>query len=192
MAKKRVRLTDDNDPLSSTDQVLAGFEQLSQSTSQPVEKLDSQQVNQSNINQDDLSDSPEVESSSTKELKKQNINQSTRQKAKKSTSRLVKSDTSGDKLTSQPEVQKTSQKDEKSTSEQVDKLMLRKVTFQIEESVVNRLDRLHLQLQLDLGKAKTPYKEVMVEEAISRLLEEVESNRDQWIEALQQRQAKRK
>lgn len=184
MAKKRVRLTDDNDPLSSTDQVLAGFEQLSQSTSQPVEKLDSQQVNQSNINQDDLSDSPEVESSSTKELKKQNINQSTRQKAKKSTSRLVKSDTSGDKP--------TSQKEEKSTSEQVDKLILRKVTFQIEESVVNRLDRLHLQLQLDLGKAKTPYKEVMVEEAISRLLEEVESNRDQWIEALQQRQAKRK
>ncbi len=37
MAKKRARLTDDNDPLSSTDQVLAGFEQLSQSTGQPRE-----------------------------------------------------------------------------------------------------------------------------------------------------------
>ncbi|MDJ0581141.1 hypothetical protein [Crocosphaera sp.] len=184
MAKKRARLTDDNDPLSSTDQVLAGFEQLSQSTSQPVEKSESQPVNQSNTNQADLSNNTEVESSSKQEDEKQGNNQSARQKVKKSTSQLVKSDTSGDEL--------TSQKDEKSTSKQVDKLELRKVTFQIQQSVVNRLDRLHLQLQLDLGKTNAPYKEVIVEEAISQLLEDMEINRDKWIEILQERQGKRK
>ncbi len=49
-----------------------------------------------------------------------------------------------------------------------------------------------MELQLDLGKANAPYKEVIVEEAISRMLEEMESNRDKWIEMLQERQAKRK
>ncbi|MBD1803956.1 hypothetical protein H6F98_00490 [Microcoleus sp. FACHB-SPT15] len=44
MAKRRARLNDENDPLSSTDKVLAGFEQLSQSASQPDDKLTSQQV----------------------------------------------------------------------------------------------------------------------------------------------------
>ncbi|WP_197090207.1 hypothetical protein [Crocosphaera watsonii] len=66
------------------------------------------------------------------------------------------------------------------------------MTFKIQESVVNRLDRLHLQLQLDLGKANAPYKEVIVEEAISLLLEEMESNRDELIEVLQERQSQRK
>ncbi len=95
-------------------------------------------------------------------------------------------------MTSQPDNHKTSQKDEKSASEQVDKLTLRKVTFQIQESVVNRLDKLHLQLQLDLGKTNAPYKEVIVEEAISRLLEEMESNREELLEVLQKRQSQRK
>ena len=62
----------------------------------------------------------------------------------------------------------------------------------IMRSAINRLDRLYLQLQLDLGKANAPYKEVIVEEAISRLLEEMESNRDELIEALQERQSQRK
>lgn len=44
MSRARARLKD-NDPLSPTDEVLAGFEQISKSTSQPVEKLASQQVN---------------------------------------------------------------------------------------------------------------------------------------------------
>ncbi|CCQ70619.1 hypothetical protein CWATWH0402_5761 [Crocosphaera watsonii WH 0402] len=49
-----------------------------------------------------------------------------------------------------------------------------------------------MQLQLDLGKANAPYKEVIVEEAISLLLEEMESNRDELIEVLQERQSQRK
>ena len=47
MAKRRARLNDENDPLSSTDKVLARFEQLSQSASQSDDKPTSQQVSQS-------------------------------------------------------------------------------------------------------------------------------------------------
>jgi hypothetical protein len=40
--RKRIRLTDENDPLTQTEQVLAGFEQVSKLASQQVEKLTSQ------------------------------------------------------------------------------------------------------------------------------------------------------
>jgi hypothetical protein len=53
VAKRRARLNDENDPLSSTDKVLAGFEQLSQSTSQPDDKLTCQQVSLSATQPDD-------------------------------------------------------------------------------------------------------------------------------------------
>jgi hypothetical protein len=43
MAKPRARLTDDNDPLSSTESVFASFEQASKSASQQVSKLRIQQ-----------------------------------------------------------------------------------------------------------------------------------------------------
>ena len=117
MVKRRARLTDENDPLSSTDQVLAEFEQLSQSASQQVSKL-------------------------------------------------------------------ATQTDEKST--------IRKATFQLNEVVLQQLERFHLQLQLELGKGGTPYKEVIVEEAIARLLEQVNDNRDELVSALQKRQKMRK
>ena len=113
MAKRRARLSD-NDPLSSTDKVLAGFEQFNPSASQQV-------------------------------------NPSTSQKS-----------------------------------------VTRKATFQLDETVVKQLDRFHLQLQLDLGKSDAPYKEVIVSEAIARLLEEADENRDELLEALRQRQQKRK
>ena len=162
MPNKRARITDDNDPLSSTDEVLAGFQQLSQSISIPVdqskrqevEKSESQPVDKLTKKQADKSESQEVQLNSGQKEEKQQVNQS--------------------------------------TSQQVDKSKLRKVTFQIQESVVNRLDKLHLQLQLELGKANAPYKEVIVEEAISRLLEEMESNRDGVLEVLQERQSERK
>lgn len=41
---------------------------------------------------------------------------------------------------------------------------------------MKQLDRFHLQLQLDLGKSDAPYKEVIVEFAIARLLEEADEN----------------
>jgi hypothetical protein len=133
VVKRRARLTDENDPLSSTDQVLAEFEQLSQSTSQPVSKLA--------IQPEDKSASQQANNSET-------------------------------------------QPDEKST--------IRKATFQLNEAVLQQLERFHLQLQLELGKVSTPYKEVIVEEAIARLLEQVNENRDELVSALQERQKIRK
>lgn len=125
MAKRRARLNDENDPLSSTDKVLAGFEQLSQSTSQQVSKSTSQQANKT-------------------------IN----------------------KLTPNSGI--------------------RKGTFQLNEAVLQQLERFHLQLQLELGKGSAPYKEVIVEEAIARLLEQADKNREELVAALHQRQEMRK
>ena len=117
MAKRRARLNDENDPLSSTDKVLAGFEQFNKPTSQP---------------------------------------------------------------------------DDKSTSQQVNKPAIRKATFQLSEAVLQQLDKFHLQLQLELGKGSAPYKEVIVEEAITRLLEQAQENPEELITVLRQRQEKRK
>ena len=50
------------------------------------------------------------------------------------------------------------------------KSTIRKSTFQISEEVLKQLDRYHLQLQLELGKADAPYKEMIVEEAIAQFL----------------------
>ncbi len=133
MAKRRARLNEENDPLSSTDKVLAGFEQLSQSASQP-----------------------------------------------------------DDKLTSQPVSKTTTQPDGKLTSQQVNLSVIRKATFQLSEAVLQQLDKFHLQLQLELGKGSAPYKEVIVEEAIARLLEQAQENPEELIAVLRLRQEKRK
>ncbi len=74
------------------------------------------------------------------------------------------------------------------TSQQADKL--RKATFKLSQSVLEQLDTFHLQLQLELGKANAPYKEVIVEEAISQLLEQMLQNRDSLVARLQERQQK--
>ena len=63
MAKRRARLNDENDPLSSTDKVLAGFEQLSQSTRQPDDKLTSHQVSKTTIQPNDKLTSHQVNKS---------------------------------------------------------------------------------------------------------------------------------
>jgi hypothetical protein len=124
MAKRRVRLTDENDPLNSTDRVLAGFEQVSKITSKQDNKSESQQ-------------------------------------------------------------------DSKSTSQPVNKSKLRKSTFQISEEVLNKLDQFHLRLQLELGKKDAPYKEVIVEEAIVQLLDQMNSDSTEILEALSKRQTER-
>jgi hypothetical protein len=61
--------------------------------------------------------------------------------------------------------------------------------FQLSEEVLKQLDRYHLQLQLELGKADAPYKEVIVEDAIAQFL----ANADQKFvnEILTQRQKTR-
>ena len=133
MAKRRARLNDENDPLSSTDKVLAGFEQFNKPTSQPDDKSTSQQFN---------------------------------------------------KPTTQP--------DDKLTSQQVNKSTIRKTTFQLSVAVLQQLEKFHLQLQLELGKGSAPYKEVIVEEAITRLLEQAQENPEELIAMLRQRQEMRK
>ena len=149
MAKRRARLNDENDPLSSTDKVLAGFEQLSQSTTQQASKTTSQQVSQSTTH-------PDV------------------------------------KLVSQPNDKSTSQPASKPTTQPADKSAIRKATFQLNEAVLQQLDKFHLQLQLELGKGSAPYKEVIVEEALAQLLEQAQLNPEALIAVLRLRQEKRK
>jgi hypothetical protein len=180
MAKRRARLTDSNDPLNLTDKVLAGFEQVSQSTSQQANKLASQE--------DDLS-----------------VSQQTNKLASQPSSATVKrspladlrsqspspNPPLADKPESQESIKSTSQEADNSTSQLANKLNLRKSTFQISEAVLDSLDQLHLQLQLELGKANAPYKEEIVEFAIVQLLEQANSNRAQLMEALLKRHKQR-
>ncbi len=120
MAKQRARLTDNNDPLSSTESVFASLEQASKSESQQVDNTAIQQAEKSKPKQQ--------------------------------------------------HVKPTQQLDNLPTSQQVDKSTIRKSTFQLSEEILKQLDRYHLQLQLDLGKADAPYKEIIVEEAIAQFL----------------------
>jgi len=158
MTKRRARLNDDNDPLSSTDKVLAGFEQISKSASQQDISPTNQQSDKSTSQQDVALTTQEA-----------------------------------DKSASQQDISPTSQQSDKSTSQQVniEKVSLRKSTFQISEDVLHQLDKLHLTLQLELGKAHAPYKEVIVEEALVQLLESFNSDRAALIEVLMSRQKSR-
>jgi hypothetical protein len=81
----------------------------------------------------------------------------------------------------------TSQKVSKLTSQQVNqsvKAQLKKATYQLDESVIERLDRAYLQMSLDRGKQATPYKEVLVETAIAYFLDQLEENSDLIEQAL--------
>ena len=252
MAKRRVRLNDENDPLSSTDKVLAGFEQVSKSNRQQGKKSTTQKADKSTSQEYELStdeDAPEVvrlAASSNQEDKVQSLSSTkslTNNRSKKSTSQQNSNLTSqeADQLTSQEDKVSTSQQDSNLTSQESDKLtsqenkvstsqqsdqttisqdsnltshkdsksakkqvdfstsqkvkskksILRKSTFQINSEVLGQLDRLHLTLQLEMGKSNAPYKEVIVEEALVRLLEEVNSNRKALIEALLERHKSR-
>ncbi|ACC81823.1 hypothetical protein Npun_F3408 [Nostoc punctiforme PCC 73102] len=93
----------------------------------------------------------------------------------------------------QPNSNSTSEKANFLTSQQVnvEKISLRKSTFQISEEVLHQLDKLHLTLQLELGKANAPYTEVIVEEALVQLLESFNSDRATLIEVLMSRQKSR-
>ncbi|NJK50657.1 hypothetical protein HC931_23325 [Candidatus Gracilibacteria bacterium] len=187
MAKRRARLTDSNDPLNLTDKVLAGFEQVSQSTSQQANKLNSQE--------DDLSTSQQANKLTSQE-DDLSASQPSSATVKRSHEAEIGSRSPNPPLADKPESQEsiklTSQEADNSTSQLVNKLKLRKSTFQISEAVLARLDQLHLQLQLELGKANAPYKEEIVEFAIVQLLEQANSNRAQLIEALLKRHQERR
>lgn len=86
-----------------------------------------------------------------------------------------------------------SKKAGKSTGYKADKpitVQLKKATYQLDESVIERLDRTYLQMSLDRGKQATPYKEVLVETAIAHFLDQLETNPD-LIEDAMTRQEKR-
>jgi hypothetical protein len=154
--RKRIRLTDENDPLTQTEQVLAGFEQVSKLASQQVDKSTSQKPKEQDSQQVDLStsqDSGNPASQKSKEFDTQQV------------------DLSGSQL--------------------VDKLALKKATFQIDSQVLQQLDKLHLKFQLEYGKAEAPYKEVIVEEAITRFLAEINDNEAQLLQDLGARQKSR-
>jgi len=68
---------------------------------------------------------------------------------------------------------------------------LRKATFKLSEEVLRRLDNYHLQLQLELGKADAPYKEVIVEEAICQLLDQASLTPGDVLNVLRVRQGSR-
>ena len=82
-----------------------------------------------------------------------------------------------------------SQEADKSKLQQAE--TLRKATFKLSEAVLRRLDNYHLQLQLELGKADAPYKEVIVEEAICQLLEQAKLTPSEVLTLLRTRQESR-
>lgn len=214
MAKRRVRLNDENDPLSSTDKVLARFEQVSKSTSQQDSNLTSQIADKSTSQEDkaqpltpansvtnnrtEKSTSQQDKKLTTQEADKSTIHEdevSTSQQDKADSNNLKEKSTSqqADQIASPQYNNLGSQQANFSTSQQVqsEKAIWRKSTFQINSEVLHQLDKLHLTLQLELGKTNAPYKEVIVEEALVRLLEEVNSDRGALISALVERQKSR-
>jgi hypothetical protein len=168
MAKPRARLTDANDPLTSTDSVLAGFEQVS--------KLTSQQSNNTASQEDE-----EQAEGTISQLEEK----TTSREVKKLTSQEVNLSALGQVVLLE------SQQANKLASQQANKLAIRKCTFQLNEEILKQLDIFHLQLQLDLGKSDAPYKEVIVEEAIAQLLECAAQNRAAIVAQLKERQAQR-
>jgi hypothetical protein len=169
---KRARIIDKN-PLSQTDSVLDSFQQYSKPASQQVEKSTRQEVETTESDQPiakEQSPPPAVEEAKPSR-------KSTRQKV--------------EKLTSQQAALSESEPNNLSGSQEVDKPVIKKATFQLSEAVLQQLDTFHLQLQLELGKANAPYKEVIVEEAIAQLLGQASGDRAKLIEALRQRQQRR-
>ena len=155
MVRKKARLTS-NDPLSSTDQVLAGLSNLSNnSQAQRVNNLSSKQADRLNSQVDETLGSQEVQQSTSQQVNNEQL--------------------------------KNEQVD-KQACQQVKNLNLRKATFKIDSQVLERLERYHLELQLQLGKRNAPYKETIVELAILELLEQLESKNEKIWSRLQQQQ----
>jgi hypothetical protein len=171
MSNPRARITD-RDPLTLTDGVLSGYEQASQLTSQQSKNIDSQPVEKLNSEEAPFqaeNDKPEIQKAD--KLKSQTVKNTEIQLSDKSIT--------------------ASQQVEKSNSQESDKLTTRKATYQIDDSILDALDRYHLQLQMDMGKRKAPYKEIVVEEAIAQWLERVEKSPDRAVKMLLKRQEQR-
>ena len=78
----------------------------------------------------------------------------------------------------------TTQESKKSTS-QIVKKSLKKAAYKLSQNTLEKLDKAHLKMQLERGKSNTPYKEVLVELAIDRFLDDLENNPDLVEEAME-------
>jgi hypothetical protein len=215
MATKRARITDRN-PLTATDEVIAGYEQVNksasqtsevkeqpdnQTTSEQVDKLASQQAEnitsqQSDkptsqndlVERDNSSDNPATEqvSKSTSQLVEDPI--LTSQEPDNPTSQEVnKLEVASDRESDKS----TSQQSDKLATQQVSKPIIRKATFQVDAAILAALDRYHLQLQIEMGRRNAPYKEILVEEAIAQWLERAAKSPDRAVKSLLKRQEQR-
>ncbi len=218
MATKRARITDRN-PLTATDGVITGYEQVNKSASQNPE-MEDRSDNQSTFEQVNKSASQQAEnititsqqaskSTSQNELVERDNNSDNlaTEEVSKPTSQLVENpiltSQEPDNLASQevenlevasdrPDLDKsTSQEPDKSATQQVSKPTIRKATFQVDAAILADLDRYHLQLQIEMGRRNAPYKEILVEEAIAQWLERAAKSPDRAVKSLLKRQAQR-
>jgi hypothetical protein len=208
MATKRARITDRN-PLTATDEVIAGYEQVNKSTGQNPEvkeqqddQLTSEQVSKSAIqqvskltiqnevgNRDKTPDNPATEevSKPTSQLV-ENLTVTSQEPNNLASEEVNKLELASDR----PELDKsTSQQSDKSETQQVSKPTIRKATFQVDAAILADLDRYHLQLQIEMGRRNAPYKEILVEEAIAQWLERAAKSPDRAVKSLLKRQEQR-
>jgi hypothetical protein len=207
MANKRARISDRN-PLTATDSVISGYEQVNKLASQEPklkeqqdESVTSEQVEKSGSQQVDQPTSEQVSKLTSHEVVIDLIaipDQATTEEVSKSASQLVDISKSGsqqaDNLTSQlvDEVNKsTSQQPDQSTSQPASKPVIRKATFQVDAAILADLDRYHLQLQIEMGRRNAPYKEILVEEAIAQWLERAAKSPERAMKSLIKRQQQR-
>ena len=185
MANKRARISDRN-PLTATDSVIEGYEQVNLlasqepkleqeitelTTSEQVEKLGSQLVDKLS-NQDGLTVIPD---------------QMATEEAYKSASQQV----GKSEITSQLAYKLASQEVGWAGEITSRKPIIRKATFQVDATILADLDRYHLQLQMEMGRRNAPYKEILVEEAIAQWLERAAKSPDRAVKSLIKRQEQR-
>jgi hypothetical protein len=216
MATKRARISDRN-PLTATDGVIAGYEQVNKSASQTSE-VKEQPDNQTTSEQVDKLASQQAENITSQQVNKptsqnelverdNNSANPATEEVSKPTSQLVEdpilTSQEPDNLASQevneleaandrPDSDKSaSQQSDKSASQQVSKPIIRKATFQVDAAILEALDRYHLQLQIEMGRRNAPYKEILVEEAIAQWLERAAKSPDRAVKLLLKRQEQR-
>jgi hypothetical protein len=189
--KKSASQQVDNLDLTSQQANFSTIEEVNnlESTSQQSEKSTSQQVkiaaptrwqvNNPKIQEVRLSTSQQVGNSI---ITSQQPNKLTSEQAK-----MTELDQSTSKEVSNIESQEADQP----ASQPVNQPTIRKATFQLDATVIEDLDRYHLQLQIDLGKRNAPYKEIIVEEAIAQWLERATKSPDRVVKSLLKRQEQR-
>ncbi len=216
MATKRARITDRN-PLTATDEVIAGYEQVNKSTSHNPEVKEQQDDNPATeqVSNRASQQAENIASQQVDKLTSQNESAArdktpdnpATEEVSKPTSQLVEdpiltsqepdnlASEEVDKLeavTNRSESDKsTSQQFDKLASQQVSKPTIRKATFQVDASILADLDRYHLQLQIEMGRRNAPYKEILVEEAIAQWLERAAKSPDRAVKSLLKRQEQR-